>query len=291
MGTRPAHVRERLGVGRVDLGPEQVEVGDRPQDAQIALGLGVVVEVQEDVHVRSGAVPKSVEVGSELLEHVAVDVLVRCVGIAEARRPPAHALCAVVEHVGLERREAAFADFLAQRPDAAQVGDCRWVEVGPRDAPGAAVRPVHPDRIAHLAAQEVVAGHAQGLGLGVQQGVLDGADAHGHDPGHRLPGPGMQACVDAFDIMDPFADHHAGKPLDDGGNADGPLVLVVFAPTHDAVFRGDLDEVVVAPPGVASTVLTITLRAPSTVLTITCSSCSASGWSAIKPQWRGVCPS
>ena len=113
------------------------------------------------------------------------------------------------------------------------------------------MRPIHPDRIAHPAAEQVVTGYPQGLGLGVQEGVLDGADAHGHDAGHRLPGPGMQACVNAFDIVDPFTDHHAGKPFDDGGYADGPLVLVVFAPTHHAVFRGDLDEVVVPPTGIA----------------------------------------
>ena len=251
MRTAPAHVRQRLGVGRVDLGPEQVEVGDGTQDAPVALGLGVVVEVEEDVHVRSRTVAESVEMVSQLLEYVTVDVLVGRIGVAESGRPPSHALTAVVEDVGLESREAALAYLLAQCPDAAEIGHRRRVEVGPRDAPGAAMRPVNPNRVADLAAEDVVAGDTQRLRLGVQKGVLDGADAHRHDPRHRLPGPGVQACIDAFDVVDPLANHHPGEPFDHGGNADRTLMFVVLAPSHDPVLGGDLDEVVVAPTGVA----------------------------------------
>ena len=43
------------------------------------------------------------------------------------------------------------------------------------DPPRGAVRPVHADAVAHLAAEQLVDRHAQRLGLGIEQRILDGA--------------------------------------------------------------------------------------------------------------------
>ena len=48
-------------------------------------------------------------------------------------------------------------------------------QFGMVDAPGRAMRPVDPDAVADLAAEQFVAGHAQHLGLGVEQRVFDRA--------------------------------------------------------------------------------------------------------------------
>ena len=63
--------------------------------------------------------------------------------------------------------------FRADPLNAIEVAD-RWrVEFRMIDAPSGAMRPVQPDAVAHLTPEERVARHAQGLGLGIQQRVLD----------------------------------------------------------------------------------------------------------------------
>src|SRR5712691_3294528 len=46
MRALPPYVAERLCVIAVDLDPEHLDIGDRPEDLQVALGLGVEVEVE-----------------------------------------------------------------------------------------------------------------------------------------------------------------------------------------------------------------------------------------------------
>jgi len=48
-----------------------------------------------------------------------------------------------------------------------------------------------------------------------------------------------------------LADHARSQPLDRRGHARRAKALVVLAPADDAVLGHDLDEVVVAPAGVA----------------------------------------
>ena len=250
-----AHIRQRWRVFGVDLGPEQVEVRQGAQDAPIAFWIRVVVEVQQDVHVIARAFAEGVQVAAQFAHGVAFDVALRRVRRAEPGRETAHAAAArhgaEVEDVGLERREAALAHLLAERLHAVQVRDGGRIVVRPGDAPSAAVRPVDAHGVAHLAAKQIVARHAEGLGLGVQERVLDGANAHRHHAGHGLPGAGVQALVDALDVVYALAHHHRREFLHHRGDADGALVLVVFAPAHHAVFGGEFHEVVVAPTRVA----------------------------------------
>src|SRR5262249_16260512 len=96
----------------------------------------------------------------------------------EARAPALRPAVLVNEDVGLERAETLLAHLTADRFDAIEVGD-RWlVPVGMVDAPRGAVRPVEPDAVALLAAEQLVARHAEPLGLGVEQRVLDRRPAH-----------------------------------------------------------------------------------------------------------------
>jgi hypothetical protein len=51
-----ANVPKRLSVISVDLDPEHVEVGDRAQYFQISFGLGVEIEIEQQIDVLAGAV-------------------------------------------------------------------------------------------------------------------------------------------------------------------------------------------------------------------------------------------
>src|SRR5262249_13787879 len=105
---------------------------------------------------------------AEIAQHRAVDIDLGLERRAEAG-PPAHRLAVGVEEdVGLERGEFLLAHLVADGLDAVEAGDRRLVPVGMIDAPGRAMRPVDPDAVADLAAEQLVAGYAQRLGLDVE---------------------------------------------------------------------------------------------------------------------------
>ena len=185
---------------------------------------------------------------AEIAQHVAVDVALGIGRRAEAGAPALRVLLVVVvdEDVGLHRRKALFAHLAADRLHALEVGDGR-LEVGRMiDAPGRAVRPVDPDAVADLAAQKLVAGDAQRLGLGVQKRVLDGAQGEGNDAAGGRPRDRIELRVDPLVIADRLADDAGRELLDGGADARRAEAFVVLAPADDAVLGGDLDEVVVA---------------------------------------------
>ena len=132
-----------------------------------------------------------------------------------------------------------------------RLGDRRLEPVGMIDAPGRAVRPVDPDAVADLAAEQVVAGHAERLGLDVEQRVLDGAERQRHHAAGGRPRRGKQFGVDPLVLVSVLADHARREPLDRRGHAGRAKSLVILAPADDAVLGHDLDEVVVPPAGVA----------------------------------------
>jgi hypothetical protein len=104
---------------------------------------------------------KSAYIARDELNRVRVDR-------AAVRRP------ALIEKaVGLERGEALVAHFGAERPDAVEAGDRRLVEGRMVDAPSRAMRPIDPNAIAHLAAEQDIARHAQRFGLRVEQSIFD----------------------------------------------------------------------------------------------------------------------
>ncbi len=88
------------------------------------------------------------------------------------------------------------------------------------------MRPVHPDAVADLAAEQFVAGHAEQLGLGVEQRVLDGAERQRH----HAAGGGPCRCgkLGKNPLMGKHVlpDHAAGQPLDRGADAGRAKALV-----------------------------------------------------------------
>ena len=113
------------------------------------------------------------------------------------------------------------------------------------------MRPVDPDTIADFAAEQFVAGHAERLGLDIEQRVLDRAERQrDHAAGGRAC-RGKQLRIDPLMLEGVLADHPRREPLDRRGHAGRAKALVIFAPADDAVFGHDLDEVIIAPAGVA----------------------------------------
>src|SRR5690349_3250475 len=119
------------------------------------------------------------------------------------------------------------------------------------DAPGRAVRPIYPNAIADLAAQQFVAGHAEGLGLGIEERVLDGAQRLGDDAARARARDGVQFLVDAFMLADRLPQHARAQLLDDVADAGGTETFVEFAPTDRTIIGAELDKVVVAPARIA----------------------------------------
>src|SRR5215207_3653550 len=248
MRTLASDQAERLGAITVDLDPEHVEIGDRAQDFEIALGAGVEVEIQQQIDIGPRALADRLEMHAEIAQHMAVDVALRIGRRAEAGAPALRVLLVVVvdEDVGLHGREALFTHLAADRLHPLKVVD-RRLEVGRMiDAPGCAVRPVDPDTVADLAAQKLVARDAERLGLGVEKRVLDGAQSQGNDAAGGRPRDRIKLRVDPLVIAHRLTDDASRELLDRRADARRAKTFVVLAPADDAVLGGDLDEVVVA---------------------------------------------
>src|SRR6516165_529263 len=176
MRALPADVAERLRVEAVDLDPEHVEVGDLAQDLQVAFGLGVEIAVEQDVDIRACAVADRFQVHAQVAQDLAVDIDLRLEGRAEAGPPAARLAVVIGEDVGLERGELLLAYLAPHGLDAIEVLDRRFVPGGMIDPPGGAMRPVDSNAIPDPAAEKLVAGHAETLGLGIEKRVLDRAE-------------------------------------------------------------------------------------------------------------------
>src|ERR1700730_12719488 len=101
MRTLTPDIAECFGIEAVDLDPEHVEIGNGAQDLKIAFGLGIEVEVEQDVDIRPGAVTDGFELVAQITQPLAVDVDLRRKGRAETG-PPAGGLAVIVsEDVGL----------------------------------------------------------------------------------------------------------------------------------------------------------------------------------------------
>lgn len=113
------------------------------------------------------------------------------------------------------------------------------------------MRPVETNPIAHLAAEKRMAGNAQGPGLGVEERVLDRPHRLSDDTAGGRPRGAIEGLVDALVSAHGLADDKRGKPLDHRPDAGGAEPLVELAPAHHPVVGGQLDEMIVAPAGVA----------------------------------------
>src|SRR5215472_14612297 len=176
MRAAAADIGERRRAVAVDLDPEHVEIGDLPQDFQIALGLGVEVEIEQKVDVGAGAITNGFEMGAQVAENLLVDIEFRNERDAKSRPPRARSAAIVNKDVGLERGKALLPYFSADRLDAVEAGDRRLVEGRMVDAPRRAVRPIDPNAVASLAAEKRMTRQPQSLRLGVEQRVFDGPE-------------------------------------------------------------------------------------------------------------------
>ena len=113
------------------------------------------------------------------------------------------------------------------------------------------MRPVDANAVAYLAAEQFVAGHAEMLGLGVEQGVFDRAQCLRNHAAGRRPRRREQLRIDPLVLKHVLPDHAHRKALDRGANAGRAETLVEFAPADDAVVGRELDEMVVSPAGIA----------------------------------------
>src|SRR5882757_2574496 len=175
MRTLTPDIAERFRIEAVDLYPEHVEIGNGAQDIEITFGLGVEVEVEQDVDIRPGAIADGLEMRAQVAQYLALDVDLRRKRHAKAG-PPARGLARVVsEDVGLQRGKFLFPDIASDRLHAVEIGDRRLVPVGMIDAPGGAMRPVDTNAVANFAAEQFIAGHTEQFCFCVKQGVFDRA--------------------------------------------------------------------------------------------------------------------
>ena len=113
------------------------------------------------------------------------------------------------------------------------------------------MRPVDADAVANLATEQFIAGHAEHLALDIEQCVFDCGERLGDDAAGTGTGRREQLGMNSLVLKRVLPDHARRKPLDRRAEAGRAEAFVEFAPADHAVFRGDLDEMVVSPAGIA----------------------------------------
>src|SRR5829696_9145885 len=170
---------------------------------------------------------------------------------AEARHPGADRSVLVEEHVRLERGKSHLAGILARSPNTVEVRDGGSVERRMVDAPARAVRPVDGNDVPLLPTKQVVDGHAQSLGFGVQQRIFYGTERLGAQSVRSGSRGSRKGGVEALMVVYRLADQSVSIPLDEGREPGRPEGLVEFAPAHHPVIGEELEKVIVTPSGIA----------------------------------------
>ena len=113
---------------------------NRAQDFEEPLGLGVKIEIEQDVDIGANAVAQGFKVHDEIAQHGAVNIEIGLVRTTETRPPSPRILLPFInKDVRLAGLEALVANFSADRIDAIEIGD-RWLVVGGMiNPPGRAV--------------------------------------------------------------------------------------------------------------------------------------------------------
>src|SRR5581483_4106229 len=143
---------KRLRAEGIDFDPEHVEIGDLPQDFQEPFGLGVEIEIEQDVDIGPGALPDRFQMYAQIMQHPALDIELGQERCAEAWTPAGRLATIIGEDVRLERGELLFAHLAADRLDAIEAFDRGLVPRRMVDAPSGTMRPVNPHPVADLAA-------------------------------------------------------------------------------------------------------------------------------------------
>src|SRR5271155_2597656 len=142
--------------------------------------------------------------------------------------PGARSAPVVNEDVGFQRAETPVAHLSADRLYTVQAGDGGFVEGRMIYPPSGAMRPIDPDTVSKLAAEERVARHSERFGLGVEQRVLDGAEPLGDHSARGRPGEAIQLGIDPLVVEYRLSDDPPGEPLDhraDPGRAEALVGL------------------------------------------------------------------
>src|SRR5215472_18027342 len=238
-------ISERRWAVAVDLDPEHVEIGNLPQDLQIALGLGVEVEIEQQVDIGAGALANGFEMGAQVAENLLVDVEFGRERDTKSRPPRARSAAIIHKDVGFERGKALLAHFRADRLDVVEAGDRRLVEARVVDAPRRAMRPIDPNAVAYVAAEKRITRHPQRLRLGVEQRVFDGPEPLADDTARCGPGKTIELGINPLVVEDGLPDHAAGEPNDDRADPGRTETLVELAPADDPVIGRQLQEMVI----------------------------------------------
>ena len=134
--------------------------------------------------------------------------------------------------------------------NAVDVEDRRREMLGAR-AVRDAVRPVDPDLVADLAAEQRIAGHTQRLRLRIEQRVLDRAERLPDDAAGARPGDVAKVLTDMLVMHCALADEAVLDLVDRRLDARRAEILIELAPANNPVFSGNLQEIIVSP-GVAA---------------------------------------
>ncbi len=169
MRTVAADIRQRLRVVTVDLDPEHIQIGDFTQNLQITLGFRVKIQIEQNIHIGTGAVAKRFQMRAQIAQDFTLEIDRRRKRRPETRPPAGNTTVFINKDIGLQRTETFLAYFGTHRFDAVEIGDGRRIILRMIDAPGGTVRPVKPDAVAYFAAEQFVARHAQGFRLGIEQ--------------------------------------------------------------------------------------------------------------------------
>ena len=183
-------------------------------------------------------------------EHVALGVqLGKAVAAREARR---HGRAAVAVE---QRPRSSSAPCSPARPPLARARPCRRASAPAAapslgawpDAPGAAVRPVQPDAVAHRPAEQFVDRHAERPRLQVEQRVLDRADGLLDVPPAAGRRSAWRSATWASKARGSLPIRAGARRSMTGVHARAAERLVVLAPADQAVVGGDLQVVEGAP--------------------------------------------
>ena len=125
----------------------------------------------------------------------------------------------IVEGICLQRRVTLFTHFLAHRLNPIEIVNSRRVIVRLIDPPSRAMRPVEPDTVAHLTAEQLVTGYIERLPLSVEQCVLNRAQPLCHNAAGGRPRVTIKFSVDPLMRGDILADNARRHAFDDRRHA------------------------------------------------------------------------
>ena len=187
----------------------------------------------------------------QVLPRPTLDVASGVEGPSKAWSPAGDAVVfIVVEYVGLETCEALLPNITSDLANAVDVEDRGREMLGSR-AVRDAVRPVDPDLVADLAAEQRIAGYTQRLRLRIKQRVLDRTERLPHHATGARPGDVAKILTDMLVMHCALADEAVLDLVDRRLDARRAEILIELAPANNPVFSGNLQEIVVSP-GVAA---------------------------------------